>query len=123
MSETEVETFREGGKNDHEWQRPGPVKFPSRLVLKRGIGDLKYLWSWYQDVTQGKIARRNVTIILHDPGSDEGPRQWTAQENAAPTKWIFKEACPVKWTGPELRANTSAIAFESVELIHRGLGR
>jgi phage tail-like protein len=119
--EAEVETFREGGVNDREQQRAGPAKFPSRLVLKRGIGDLKYLWSWYQDVTKGKIARRKVTIVLN-AGKGKDPMQWTAHETAPPTQWIFKEACPVKWTGPELRANTSAIAFEAVELIHRGLG-
>lgn len=119
--ETEVETFREGGVNDREQQRAGPAKFPSRLVLKRGLGDIKDLWSWYQDVAKGIIARRNVTIVLNAvKGKD--PTQWNAEGNI-PTQWIFKEACPVKWTGPELRANTSAIAFESVELIHRGLGQ
>ena len=35
--------------------------------------------------------------------------------------WSFKEACPVKWTGPHLRASNSAVAFESLELVHRGL--
>ena len=40
---------------------------------------------------------------------------------AAPYTWTFKQACPVKWTGPTLQAGTSAVAFESIELIHRGL--
>lgn len=107
--ETEVETFREGGVNDFERQLPGPAKFPSRLVLKHGLGDIAYLWNWYLGVTKGKIERRDVAIFLNDA---EGNRSLS---------WIFKEACPVKWTGPELRAGTSAVAFESIELVHRGL--
>ena len=39
--ETEVETFREGGVNLHEQQLAGPNKFPSRLVLKRGMTDAR----------------------------------------------------------------------------------
>jgi hypothetical protein len=37
--------------------------------------------------------------------------------------WDFKEAFPVKWTGPELRADSGNVAFESIELAHRGLSR
>ena len=37
--------------------------------------------------------------------------------------WDFKEAFPYKWTGPDLRASSSDVAFESVELAHRGLSR
>jgi phage tail-like protein len=107
--EIEVKTLREGGVNDHDWQLAGPSKYPSRLVLKRGLGDLEYLWAWYLDVAQGRIARREIAIYLNDV---EGTRQ---------RSWRFREACPVKWTGPELRANTSAVAFESIEVVHRGL--
>jgi hypothetical protein len=37
--------------------------------------------------------------------------------------WDFKEAYPVKYTGPELRADSGSVAFESIELTHRGLSR
>jgi phage tail-like protein len=107
--ETEVETLREGGVNGYEQQIPGPAKYSSRLVLKRGIGDLAHLWEWYAGVLQARIERRDVTITMLDSQGKPG------------IKWVFKEACPVKWTGPELRANTSAVAFESVELVHHGV--
>ena len=107
--ETEVVTMREGGVNNTEWQIPGPAKFPSRLVLKRGLGDLSYLWDWYQGVAEGKIQRRNVAIKLN------------ASQGTGNRAWVFKAACPVKWIGPELRASTSAVAFEAIELVHRGL--
>ena len=56
----------------------------------------------------GKIKRKNVTSISMTNG-----RKIDVLE--------FQGACPVKWTGPDLRASTSAIAFESLELVHRGL--
>jgi phage tail-like protein len=106
--ETEVETIREGGVNAHEIQLAGPSRFPSRLVLKRGLAEPQ-LWSWYQDVVRGKIQRKTVTVILQD---HSGRPRW---------QWVFARACPVKWTGPEFRAGTADVAFESIELIHRGL--
>src|SRR5215510_15113644 len=82
--ETEVETFREGGVNTHEWQLAGPTKFPSRLLLKRGLADADALWSWYQDVMNGRIKRKKVTITLLNHADEE---KW---------RWVFSKACPVK---------------------------
>jgi phage tail-like protein len=106
--ETEVESIRVGGVNTHEIQLAGPSKFPSRLVLKRGLAEA-VLWSWYRDVMRGKVVRKTVTVILQNYS---GEPKW---------QWVFSEACPVKWSGPELRAGTAEVAFESIELIHRGL--
>jgi len=114
--ETEVETFREGGENTYEQQLAGPTKFPSRLLLKRGLADGEALWSWYQDVMQHSIIRRNITIVLlqnhYVPPSERDEAKW---------RWVFRDACPVKWTGPEFRAGTAEVAFESIELVHKGL--
>jgi phage tail-like protein len=107
-AETEVETLRVGGLNNAEVMLAGPTKFPTRLVLKRGLGDTLMLWNWYLKILSGAITRETVTIQLW---SDDG------QQTAA---WTFLDACPVKWTGPELHATTSAVAFEAIELVHRG---
>lgn len=114
--ETEVQTLRAGGINDYEIQLPGPLKFPSRLVLKRGMGDVHYLWDWYCKVAKGEIIRKDIDIKLNSNLGDD------KDENSGQPmpSWRFKEACPVKWTGPDLRASTSAVAFESLELVHRG---
>jgi phage tail-like protein len=109
--ETEVETLRVGGINDTEWMLTGPSKFPTRLTLKRGLADRSFFWDWYLAVTKGQIVRRELTIAMRDSNRE--------RRHA----WSFKEACPVKWTGPELRASNSAIGFESIELVHRGLLR
>lgn len=108
--ETEVETFREGGENFFEQQLPGATKYPSRLMLKRGLADADSLWSWYEDITWGLIERKDISILLLDPASSE--ERW---------RWIFLEAYPIKWSGPDFRAGTAEIAFETVELVHKGL--
>jgi phage tail-like protein len=107
--ESELETMRAGGVNDADLQLLGPIKYTSRLMLKRGLADRSYFWKWYLGVMRGEIVRRGVTVRLRDA------RQET------PYTWTFKQACPVKWTGPSLQAGTSAVAFESIELVHRGL--
>ncbi|MDB4951693.1 MAG: hypothetical protein JWM27_4342 [Gemmatimonadetes bacterium] len=106
--ETELEAYREGGNNDFVHQFAGRTKHPN-LVLKRGLTDIESLWSWHQDVAQGTIKRRNGSIFLLD--KRRLPAMW----------WNFTDAYPVKWTGPEFRAESNTVAAESVELVHRGI--
>ncbi|HKQ79336.1 MAG TPA: phage tail protein [Blastocatellia bacterium] len=114
--ETEFHDYREGGVNDFVHRFAGPTKYPP-LTLKHGLTQIDGLWRWHQgvvsSVAQGdkKIERRNGTIYLLDKKGF--PVMW----------WDFKEAIPIKWTGPELRADSANVAFESVELAHRGLSR
>lgn len=106
--ETDVLTLREGGANDAEVQLAGPRKYSARVVLKRGIGEAADLWDWYQESLAGVIRRRQIDITMRLATGERG------------LTWNVRDACPVKWTGPELRAGTSAVAFESLEFIHRG---
>jgi phage tail-like protein len=108
--ETETVEYREGGVNDYVHRFAGPTKYPP-LILKHGLTLIDGLWSWHQDVARFDITRRSGTIYLLN--QQRIPVMW----------WDFKEALPVKWTGPELRAASASIAFESIELSHRGLSR
>lgn len=109
--ETEVETYREGGCNEYEHKLAGPTKYASNLTLKKGLTDIQGLWNWHQEVARGTIERRNGTIYMLD--SRGLPAMW----------WDFMGAYPVKWSGPELRGDSNAVAVESVELVHRGITR
>ena len=109
--ETQVHDYQEGGQNEYVHRLPGPARHPSNLILKRGLTDIETLWSWHQDVIAGKIERRNGTVYLLDRTG--APAMW----------WDFKEAYPVKWSGPELRADSGAVAVETIELVHRGLSK
>jgi phage tail-like protein len=109
--ETVVLDYQEGGQNEYVHKLPGPARYPANLTLKRGLTDIETFWSWHQDVVAGKIERKNGTIYLLDR---EGlPAMW----------WDFKQAYPVKWSGPELRAENGAVAVETVELVHRGIAK
>jgi phage tail-like protein len=108
--ETEYFDYREGGVNEYVHRFAGATKYPP-LTLKHGITLNDSLWSWSQEVVQGQVSRKNGTIYLLD--ANGLPVIW----------WDFKEAFPTKWTGPDLRSNSSEVAFESVELAHRGLSR
>ena len=109
QAETEVQDYREGGVNEFIHKRAGPTKYSSNLVLKKGIADSTALWSWYCDVIQGKIERKNLSVVLMDSAGQEQRR------------WNFQSAYPVKWAGPGLRAGASEVAVETVELVHKGL--
>lgn len=107
-AETEVKTVREGGVNEYEHHFITVRKYPP-LVLKRGFTNSIELWDWYKATMAGKLNRKNGSIILLDP---------TGQETC---RWNFLESYPIKWVGPQLRASTSEVAIESLELVHRGI--
>jgi phage tail-like protein len=106
--ETEVEERAEGGVNDQVHTLVKGTKSP-RLVLRRGLTDSDQLWRWHQSVADGRIQRHDGRVLLLDLAGNE---QW---------RWTFEGAYPVKWTGPDLKADASAVAFESVDLVYRRL--
>jgi len=109
QAEIEVQEYREGGVNGYIHKRAGAARYPSNLILKRGIGDTAELWSWYCKVLQGDIERKSLAVVLMDSAGAEKRR------------WTFQNAYPVKWAGPDFKAQSSEMAIESLELAHEGL--
>lgn len=107
-AETEVKVVREGGINEYEHHFVTIRKYPP-LVLKRGYTNSTELWNWYETTITGKLQRKNGSIILLDASGQETCR------------WNFMESYPIKWIGPQLKANASEVAIESLEIVHRGL--
>ncbi|MGB9939407.1 phage tail protein [Methanosarcina sp.] len=106
--EIETETYREGGVNNYVHSFPKGVKYQP-LVLKRGIADSDFLWEWCNKAMRTKTIRKNVAIILMDSiGTDK-------------RRWTFQGAYPIKYTAPELKADSNTVAFESIELAHQGI--
>lgn len=106
--EIETEDYREGGINDYVRKMPKVTKYPI-LVLKRGITDCDELWKWHRKAVEGIIERKTGSIILCDYNGNE---KW---------RWGFKDAFPVKWTGPDFKSDGSAVAIESLEITHHGI--
>ncbi|WP_293064934.1 phage tail protein [Moorena sp. SIO3F7] len=109
-SEIEVEERPEGGQNRYVHQLLGRTKYPN-LTLKHGLTGIDSLWTWYQATSKGVIRRKNGTIMLLD------------RQQIPAMYWNFKQALPVKWTGPEFNASSNEIAFETIELIHKGISK
>ena len=108
--QTEVKEYPEGGLNTHVQVFAGRAT-QSRLVLKRGIVDRAF-HDWFWDLVQGTILRRSGSIVVLDERGE-----------APVAEWRFRDAFPVKWSGPDLNASQSSVAVETVELVHLGLER
>ena len=107
-SEIEIEEYREGGVNGFVHKLPGRTSH-ANLVLKHGLTSVSTLWNWYYNTTLGAIQRRNGTIMLLDPR--QIPVMW----------WNFRNALPVRWTGPTFNAASDEVGVEELELVHEGL--
>lgn len=97
-----------GGCNDGAFRFPTRLKWPN-VVLKRGITDNTILWTWFEGFAQGKVSRRDGVIVLQN------------EQHEPQVVWGFKRGLPVKYSGPALNAQQSAVAIESVEIAHEGL--
>ncbi len=108
--EVDTEDYQEGGVNDFVHKLPKGVRLQN-LILKRGMTDSDVLWKWHEDVINGKIEFKSGRIIILD------------YEGTEKLQWRFKDAFPVKWVGPDLRADGNNVAIETLELIHKGFQR
>jgi phage tail-like protein len=110
--ELSVEEYQEGGENRFTHRFPTRTSFPN-LVLNQGAGPMQELWDWfYEFYVAGLVAPRDGTVVL----------MGAVDSVLAPVRvWAFTRGWPVKLTGPELDAQASAVAIESIEIAHHGL--
>jgi phage tail-like protein len=106
--EMQPEEVQEGGVNHYTHKLPTRYGH-GNLVLKRGLTDYAGLWEWVESASEGVVTRRNVDVYLLDGTRD---LVWG---------WTFLSTYPVKWTGPEFQADQSAVAVETLELVHAGV--
>ena len=101
--ERKVTPQREGGVNDYEHHLPGPVSY-SKLTLKRGLAD-NALWEWFrQGLYDGKVERRDVTIVLLNPDRTEARR------------WTMPNAIPLRWGGLDFQSDSNQVNVETLEI-------
>lgn len=107
--ETKFETYHEGGVNDFEHKLVTQTSYPN-LVLERGIADAA-LWDWHQQVIEGTVKRRTITITLRNEAQRDA---WS---------WTAQAAYPVKWACADFDAASGQVAAETIEFVHNGLLR
>lgn len=109
-SNTDPIEYREGGENKTVRKLPGLTKH-NNITLKWGLTDSKELYNWYRDIVNGKIQRKNGSIILLDLEGNEKVR------------WNFFNGWPTKWDGPDFTAKGNDVAIETLEIVHEGIER
>jgi phage tail-like protein len=100
--------YREGNEPPTARKLPGLVKH-SNITLKRGVTDDAQLWEWRKKAMDGKVERKNGSIILLD------------EAGAEKLRWNFREGWPTKWTGPTFNATGNEVAIETLEIVHEGV--
>jgi phage tail-like protein len=106
----EVEEYREGGDFAGTRKAPGNVSY-SNVVVRRGMTSSKELWEWWERVRDGDVDRRNISIKLLD------------DKREVVARWNVFQAWPVRYTAPDLNAESDDVAIETLELTHEGIDR
>jgi phage tail-like protein len=110
-AEANVIEYREGNEGITARKLPGLTKF-GNVTLKRGVTADTAMFEFFKAVADGDIRRdESMSIVLLDERREEVVR------------WNLRNAWPVKWMGPDLKANASEMAIESLELAHEGVER
>ena len=100
--------YRSGGDKTSIRKIPGLAKY-TNITLKRGVAPDLTLWNWMKTVLDGNVVRATGRIQLLDQ-----------QRNPLRT-WKVRNAFPVRYEGPTLRATGNEVAIETLEICHEGL--
>jgi phage tail-like protein len=95
----QVTEYEEGGTNGFVHRLPGRMKV-GNITLKHGMTVSNAFLKWCMKTNIGSLQRKNLTVVV---------------------RWHFNKAYPVKWTGPQFTADSTAVAIETVEFTHEGL--
>jgi phage tail-like protein len=96
--------YREGGHVTSPRKLPGMTKY-TNITLKWGLTDSRELYDWFRDVVNGKIERKNGSIIVRD--LDGTPK----------VRWNFYNAWPTKFDHPDFSAKSNDVAIDTLELV------
>jgi phage tail-like protein len=104
-------SYREAGNNAIVRAVPGRVTYSS-VTLRFGLTSSQELWDWLITAVEGRVSRRNVSIVMLDSsGVSEVLR------------WNLLNAWPEEWYGAPLDAMSRDLAIETLVLAHEGLQR
>lgn len=104
--EIDTQELKEGGQNLYTHLLPGRRK-AARLTLKNGVGNNK-LMQWCADTMNEKFERKDIVVSLHSARFAPGVKEPICT-------WNLHDAYPCKWTGPQLQADSTAIAIQTIE--------
>jgi phage tail-like protein len=97
--------YRNGDEPMHVRKLPALNKY-SNITLKRGITDNHEIWEWRKKCIDGKVERKNGSIVLLDT------------ENNEKARWNFHEGWPTKMTVAGFNATSNDVAIEELVIAH-----
>jgi phage tail-like protein len=103
--------YREGGLQQVVRRLPGRVEYAD-VTLRYGLTPSIELWQWFMTAVQGKVERKNVSIILLN-----------ADGVTEVMRWNLVNVWPREWRGAPLDALAQEVAIESLTLVFETLER
>lgn len=103
--------YREAGNNAVVRAVPGRVTYPP-VSLRYGLTSSTDLWEWLTAAVEGRVSRRNVSVVMLDSSG-----------TAEVIRWNLINAWPQEWYGAPLDAMSRELAIETLVLAHEGLQR
>jgi phage tail-like protein len=104
-------TYREGDEALNTLRKlPGLMEY-GQITLKRGTDDSQALFEWINDIGNGKITKKTVTLTAMD---DEG---------SPAAVWKVINAWPVSYNVSEFKGSGNEVTIETLVLTHEGMTR
>lgn len=108
--EVQYADYRNGNEKRNTGRKVQNTFTVEDVVLKRGLIGSIDLFKWLQEVRDGKIDTRVVTVSLLD------------EARKTVSQWRLQKAQPKKWTGPTLSAKGGTeVATEELTFCHEGI--
>jgi phage tail-like protein len=105
--EVVMEQREEGGSNGAIWQLPTRMKFSNVKLTRPVTRNSARILQYFTEMAAG-VKRRTATIEAR------------TQEGTVIARWALTGVIPVRWTGPQLSADSPKVATETLELAHHG---
>jgi phage tail-like protein len=103
--------YREAGGTSAVRAINGSVSYPP-VTLRYGLTGSTDLWEWLMTAVEGRVSRRNASIVMLD-----------ASGTAEVMRWNLVNAWPQEWYGAPLDSMSRGLAIETLVLAHEGLHR
>ena len=105
-AEYEVMPYEEGGQMGTVYQLPGRKKYTNVKLSRAFDADSSGLATWFSNFRANQRTTATITALTPN-------RKQVGQ-------WSLQGVFPVRWSGPQFKADGSAIATETLELAHTG---
>jgi len=102
--DTDIVEYREGNEKRLSVRKLTGLRKFSSISLKRGYTDSKDLWTWYKDILNGTVQRRNGAIVLQD------------ELHKDVLRWEWTDGWITKYEGPTFNAHSNDVTLEHIEI-------